>query len=55
VVVGTNNPEHLRKNLSVVGNLKLTDEDFNIIEEIKTSKIYHTYEKNKLREFYQED
>jgi aryl-alcohol dehydrogenase-like predicted oxidoreductase len=55
VVVGTNNPEHLRKNLSVVGNLKLNDEDFNIIEEIKKSKIYQTYEKNKLGEFYQED
>ena len=55
VVVGTNNPEHLKKNLSVIGNLKLTDEDFKIIEEIKTSKIYKTYEKNKLREFYQED
>jgi aryl-alcohol dehydrogenase-like predicted oxidoreductase len=55
VVVGTNNPEHLKKDLSVLDNLKLTDEDFNIIEAIKTSKIFRTYEKNKLREFYQKD
>ena len=55
VVVGTNNPEHLKKNLSVFDNLKLSDEDFNIIEKIKNSKIYKTYEKNKLSEFYRED
>ena len=55
VVVGTNNPEHLEKNLSVADNLKLTGEDRNVIEAIKTSKIYQTYEQNKLKEFYQED
>jgi len=55
VVVGTNNPGHLKKNLSVLDNLNLTDEDISIIETIKTSKIYQTYEKNKLRGFYQED
>jgi predicted aldo/keto reductase-like oxidoreductase len=55
VVVGTNNSEHLKKNLSVFDNLKLTDEDINIIEAMKTSKIYQTYEKNKLSEFYQVD
>jgi uncharacterized protein len=55
VVVGTNNPEHLKKNLSVIDNFKLTDEDLNIIEAMKTSKIYQTYENNKLSEFYQED
>jgi uncharacterized protein len=55
VVVGTNNAEHLKKNLSVLDNLNLTDEDFHIIETIKKSKNYQTYEKNKLREFYQED
>jgi aryl-alcohol dehydrogenase-like predicted oxidoreductase len=55
VVVGTNNPEHLKKNLSVFDNFKLTDEDLNIIETIKISKIYQTYEKNKLSEFYRKD
>ena len=55
VVVGTNNPEHLKKNLSVLDDLKMTDEDLDIIEMVKTSKIYQTYEKNKLSEFYQKD
>jgi uncharacterized protein len=55
VVVGTNNPEHLKKNLSMIDNFKLTDEDLNIIEAMKTSKIFLTYEKNKLSEFYRED
>ena len=54
VVVGTNNPEHLKKNLSVFDNLNLTDEDINIIESIKRSNIYQTYGKNKLSEFYGE-
>ena len=55
VVVGTNNPEHLKKNLSVLDNLNLTDEDINIIETIKASKIYRIYENNKLGDFYKED
>jgi aryl-alcohol dehydrogenase-like predicted oxidoreductase len=52
VVIGTNNPEHLKKNLAVLDNLEITDEDINIIESIKRSNIYQTYEKNKLSEFY---
>jgi predicted aldo/keto reductase-like oxidoreductase len=55
VVVGTNNPEHLEKNLSVFDNLNLTDEELNIIEAIKRSNIYQTYKKNKVSEFYRED
>ncbi|MGD8294327.1 MAG: aldo/keto reductase [Desulfobacterales bacterium] len=55
VVVGTNNPEHLKKNLSVFDNLNLTDEELNIIEAIKRSKIYQTYKKNKVSGFYRED
>ena len=55
VVVGTNNPEHLKKNLAVLDNLKLTDEDIKIIESIKRSNIYQAYEKNKLNDFYGED
>jgi len=55
VVVGTNNPEHLKKNLTVLDNLNLTDEDINIIERIRTSTVYQTYEKNKLKEFFQEN
>ena len=55
VVVGTNNPEHLKKNLAALNNLELTDEDIKIIELIKRSNIYRTYEKNKLSEFYCEN
>ena len=55
VIVGTNNPDHLEKNLSVLKELHLTDEDRDIIEKIKTSNSYQAYEKNKLREFYPED
>ncbi len=55
VVVGTNNPEHLKKNLCVPDRLDLTDEDLHIVETLKTSKTYQAYEKHKLREFYQEE
>lgn len=52
VVVGTNNPDHLLNNLSVLENLTLTDDDRNILEKIKTSQLFNTYEKRKLQEFY---
>jgi predicted aldo/keto reductase-like oxidoreductase len=52
VVVGTNNPDNLLKNLTVLNDLNLTDDDRDIIEKIKTSQIFKTYEEKKLQEFY---
>jgi len=52
VVVGTNNPGHLIKNLEVLKDLKLTDEEKQIIEKIKTSSLYKAYEERKTREFF---
>ena len=51
VVVGTNNPEHLKKNLQAVNNLELSDEEWEIIEKIKTSSLYKSYEDRKIKEF----
>ncbi|MBM4338752.1 MAG: aldo/keto reductase [Deltaproteobacteria bacterium] len=53
VVVGTNNPSHLKKNLEVLKDLKLTDEEKDVIEKIKTSSIYKAYEKKKTEEFFE--
>jgi predicted aldo/keto reductase-like oxidoreductase len=53
VVVGTNNPDHLIKNVEVLKNLKLTDEEKAIIEKIKTSSLYKAYGERKTREFLQ--
>jgi predicted aldo/keto reductase-like oxidoreductase len=53
VVVGTNNPDHLIKNLEVLRDLKLTDKEKSLIEKIKTSSIYKAYEERKIREFFQ--
>jgi len=53
VVVGTNNPGHLIKNLEVLRDLKLTDEERFLIEKIKTSSIYKAYEERKTKEFFQ--
>ncbi len=53
VVVGTNNPGHLIKNLDVLKDLKLTDEEKQIIEKIKTSTLYRAYERRKTSEFFQ--
>ena len=53
VVVGTNNPDHLIKNLEVLRDLTLTDEERSLIEKIKTSSIYKAYEERKIREFFQ--
>jgi predicted aldo/keto reductase-like oxidoreductase len=52
VVVGTNNPEHLKKNLEVVNDLELSEEEQEIINKIKTSSLYKSYEESKKREFY---
>jgi predicted aldo/keto reductase-like oxidoreductase len=53
VVVGTNNPGHLVKNLEGLEDLKLTDEERAMIEKIKTSSLYKAYEERKTKEFFQ--
>ena len=53
VVVGTSNPDHLVKNLEVLKDLKLTDEERQTIEKIKTSSLYKAYERRKTSEFFQ--
>jgi predicted aldo/keto reductase-like oxidoreductase len=53
VVVGTNNPGHLIKNLEVLKDLNLTDEERQIIERIKTSSLFRAYEERKTSEFFQ--
>jgi len=52
VVVGTNNPDHLKKNLEVIHDLGLSDEEHEIINKIKTSSLYKAYEESKNREFF---
>lgn len=53
VVVGTNNPDHLLKNLEILNDLEINDEEKDIIEEIKTSSIYKAYEERKTKEFFE--
>jgi len=53
LVVGTNNPRHLIKNLEVLKDLKLTEEEKQIIEKIKTSLLFRAYERTKTSEFFQ--
>jgi predicted aldo/keto reductase-like oxidoreductase len=53
VVVGTNNPGHLIKNLEVLKDLKLTDDERQVVEKIKTSTLYRAYEGRKIGEFFQ--
>jgi predicted aldo/keto reductase-like oxidoreductase len=52
VVVGTNNPEHLKKNLEAIHDLEFNDEEQKIIEKIKTSSLYKAYEDRKTKEFF---
>ena len=54
VVVGTNNPDHLKKNLDVIHDLGLSDEEHEIIEKIKTSSLFNAYEETKTREFFEQ-
>jgi aryl-alcohol dehydrogenase-like predicted oxidoreductase len=54
VVVGTNNPEHLEKNLEAVNDLALSDEEREIFEKIKSSSLFKAYEQRKNREFFEE-
>ena len=53
LIVGTNNPDHLVKNLKVLNNLQLTDEDIRMIEQIKTSDRFKAYEAKKTSEFFE--
>ena len=53
VIVGTNNPDHLLKNLNVLNNLELTGEDKGVIDQIKTSDSYKAYEDRKTNEFFE--
>jgi len=53
VVVGTNNPDHLLKNLEILNDLEINDEEKDIIEKIKTSSIYKAYEERKIKEFFE--
>lgn len=55
VVVGTNNPEHLKKNLEAVNDLEFSDEEQEIIGKIKTSSLFKAYEQRKNREFFEEE
>ena len=54
VVVGTNNPGHLKKNLEVIHDLEFSDEEQEIIEKIKTSSLYKAYEERKTKEFFEQ-
>jgi predicted aldo/keto reductase-like oxidoreductase len=51
VIMGTNNPDHFRKNLEILKNIELTKEDRERIEAIRESKIFRNYEKKKRLEF----
>ena len=53
VIVGTSNPDHLKKNLEVLKDLKLNSEDYETIEKIKSSSLYKSYEQKKKREFFE--
>ncbi len=54
VVVGTNNPGHLIKNLEVIDNLELNDEENQIIEKIRSSSFYTAYEERKTKAFFKQ-
>jgi len=52
VVVGTNNPDHLIKNLEVLRDVSLTENEERVIEKIRTSPLFKAYEARKKREFF---
>jgi predicted aldo/keto reductase-like oxidoreductase len=54
VVVGTNNPGHLIKNLKVIEDLELKDEENQIIEKIRSSSLYAAYEEQKTKAFFKQ-
>ncbi|MEE8597323.1 MAG: aldo/keto reductase [bacterium] len=51
VIMGTNNPDHFRKNLEILKNIELTKGDRERIETLRESKIFRNYEKKKKLEF----
>jgi predicted aldo/keto reductase-like oxidoreductase len=53
LIVGTNNSDHLVDNLNVLNHLELTDEDNQIIGQIRTSDSYQAYEDRKTKEFFE--
>lgn len=53
VVVGTSNPDHLIRNLEILNDLGLNDEERNMIEKIKTSSRHKAYEERKTKEFFE--
>jgi aryl-alcohol dehydrogenase-like predicted oxidoreductase len=55
VVVGTNNPDHLVSNLEVLEDLQITEEETQVIHQIKTAKLFKAYEETKTREFFAEE
>lgn len=55
VVVGTNNPVHLREHLGVLDTLELTGEERTIIEKVKTSPLCKAYDERKRKEFLEPD
>lgn len=52
VVVGTNNPDHLKTNLEAINDLELSDKEHQILETIKTSSLYKAYKERKTKEFF---
>jgi aryl-alcohol dehydrogenase-like predicted oxidoreductase len=52
VVVGTNNPDHLTRNLAVISAPRLKEEEEAIIEKVKTAALYRSYKLKKDREFF---
>lgn len=54
VVVGTNNPDHLKTNLKVLDDLELTDEEQRVLEKIKASSLFKAYQERKTKEFFEQ-
>ena len=52
VVVGTNNPDHLVRNLQVLEDLELSGKEIEMVENVKKSLPYKAYEERKRREFF---
>ncbi len=53
VVIGTNHPNHFISNLEVLENLNITEEEEQVITNIKTSRLYKAYEERKTKEFFE--
>jgi predicted aldo/keto reductase-like oxidoreductase len=53
VVVGTNNPDHLARNLQVLEDLELSGKEKEMVENVKKSLQYKAYEEIKRRDFFE--